>query len=475
MDERLLESVAKDDIDWSMIEEKVHASLPTHEIFSLERVINPLLTGRFEAQKKKEKSGKRVFGFRASCHKEDEGKDYRSQHLETCSEGHKLSDSPNYGRGIYFAKHAIYPTYFMRGYSTSSVKQQRENVNNGNGSGSIEMIVSELLLGNSFDYRDNLSMSRGEGGVDSNFDRHDSIQGTENSFAYYEPPNYLMSSDVAAKLKSELPEFSPPHHGLAAGRGLQNQRFEASYYAKNPFDIENARQYIFIDPNRCKPSFIVNIRPKAKPQTITMDLNEGILSKMINPENAPQALMFENEIICEINSTRIVISGLNTIGATRSRTCRIIPEFLKSLNLRDDNTNTISLVPPGWEETRVEVALGQQTEEADPSDSAEELDRLREEHAQLLKEVAAAHSVAEPEPEPEPSTPHQRNFCCMRPPSRESERRRRPGTRGGGKRRKTKRRKYTKRRKSSRRKYTKRRKYKKRKYKKRKSYRRRRR
>ena len=335
----IYENVVKEDPDWLQIETLVRESLPTHEIYSLERVINPLLTHNFEEKKEElesRQSGQEpniIFGFRSSF-----GRDYKNKNRITCREGHVLSKG-DYGEGIYFAKHAIYPTYLFRNYRQSPMNQN-ETVKgrNADGSGSMEIIVSELLLGNSFDYKDETTNYRS---IDLKFSQgYDSIQGTERSFGISDAFAYPVFNNIMGKDKGGL-------LGWTTDIKSPGPRFEASYYAKNPFDIENGRQYVFDNPDKCNPRFILNIRPMV---TATKNVGGLILSTMGYPSPSQEVLMFENsKIIAEINGKRVVISAVNNIGfSDTSATGKHFLEFESGFNLT--MSNTIGLVSPGWAE-----------------------------------------------------------------------------------------------------------------------------
>ena len=323
------EIVREGEEDWSMIEALVHKSLPTHEIYSLERVVNPFLTYKFQKKKEELETGGQAqeveqFGFRSSF-----SNDYKVTHRNVCSKGHVPGEGV-YGSGIYFAGHAIYPTYLFRNFGQSP-KNQIQTVTDPDAdeSGSMEMIVSELLLGNTFDYGNKINPSPE---YDPHFQDHDSIQGTEESFGFSNAMNYskfkydIMGADTAVSMGwgTRYSDFGGTDASPAG------PRFEASYYAKNPFDIENGRQYVFDNPDKCNPRFIVNIRPKVAETVV----GEGLdFKNMVEPANIPQALMFQNKIIAEINGQRVVISGVNNIGYDWF-----------SLGI----SNTIGLVDLGW-------------------------------------------------------------------------------------------------------------------------------
>jgi hypothetical protein len=324
-----LETVQKWDEEWSEIEFLVHKSLPTHEIYSLERVINPLLTSKFEQKKeeleKKGKSPNIIFGFRSSF-----GKNYEDEHRNVCSEGHVLTRG-DYGLGIYFAEHAIYPTYLFRNNGQSPKNQIQTVIGpDADGSGSMEMIVSELLLGDTFDYGNELS-PHSDSEYDPHFQEYDSIQGTENYFGVSK------TQDIINRGEAQQLGWTKGIDEVA----MDGPRTEALYYAKNPFDIENGRQYVFNDSDKCNPRFIVNIRPKVSKKVSVGKLD---LRNMIKPKFNPQVLMFQNKIIAEINGQRVIISDVNNIGY----------DYLKL----GATNNTIGLVDPGRTTPRSTVGGG---------------------------------------------------------------------------------------------------------------------
>eukprot|EP01047_Picozoa_sp_COSAG01_P009198 COSAG01_NODE_374_length_17957_cov_51.701590_3_plen_474_part_00 len=236
---------------WADIQARVQESLPRHEVTKLEQINNNQLRMDFERQKEiiaaKSTNAARALeedeqanvrlAFHAMAGGPDELKKIYEGGRENGGFDNRLGRTGAYGRGSYFAKHAIYSAYLYP-CPTKAVD------------GSIVLLVAEVILGQSKDLGqlcsrdlqpwDPLGKARIcdlvreppiEGGAKGEV--YDSVQGTEGSFGIHGPP------------------------------GLHHPREDARKYGGNPEgEEEYGRQYIVYDKAKAYPRFLVTIRPK---------------------------------------------------------------------------------------------------------------------------------------------------------------------------------------------------------------------
>jgi hypothetical protein len=236
---------------WARIEARVQESLPTHVVTSLKQIDNNQLMSDFDRQMEivaakptnaarggtVEHRANVRFGFHAMAGKPTELKKIYEGGRADGGFDYRIARGGAYGRGSYFAEHAIYSAYLYPCPTKAT-------------DGSIVLLVAEVILGQSKDLDqlcsrdlqpwDPLGKARIcdlvreppiEGGAAG--DVYDSIQGTEGSFGIHGPP------------------------------GLHHPRQDAKKYGRNPQgEEEYGRQYIVYDKAKAYPRYLVTIRPK---------------------------------------------------------------------------------------------------------------------------------------------------------------------------------------------------------------------
>jgi hypothetical protein len=222
---------------WAEIEARVQESLPRHVVTKLEKIDNNQLLADFDRQMKivaaKPANAARAdtvahranvrFGFHAMAGKPAELKKIYEGGRADGGFDYRLGRQGAYGRGSYFAEHAIYSAYLFPCPAKAA-------------DSSIVLLVADVILGQSKDLGKGMdgTLLREppiEGGVTG--DVYDSVQGTEGSFGIHGPP------------------------------GLHHPRQDARRYGRNPKgEEEYGRQYIVYDKAKAYPRYLVTIRPQ---------------------------------------------------------------------------------------------------------------------------------------------------------------------------------------------------------------------
>ena len=226
--------------NWTRIEQRVQESLPSHVVTALQYIDNSELRADFKRQRlivaKKygfdpqrgignihNKKWQRVLniqlGFHAMSGSPEELKKIYEAGRELGGFDLRLGRQGAYGRGSYFAHHAIYSAYLYPRPTPAA-------------DGSITMLCAEVILGNSKDYGTDCDGELlrapevpGEPGK-----TYDSVQGTESGF------------------------------GIHGNRGSHRDR--AKRYGRNSAGREeDARQYIVFEKAAAYPSYLVTIKP----------------------------------------------------------------------------------------------------------------------------------------------------------------------------------------------------------------------
>ena len=222
---------------WVAIETRVQESLPRHVVTLLKQIDNNELLLDFDRQKEiaaarpvnrarggsvEERANVR-YGFHAMGGEPDELKKIYEGGRADGGFDYRLGRQGAYGRGSYFAKHAIYSAYLYPRPNPAA-------------DGSVVMLVAEVILGQSKDLgrRTDGNLVREPpivGGAAS--DVYDSVQGTEGSFGVHGAP------------------------------GLHHARGDARRYGGNSLgEEEYGRQYIVYDKAKAYPRYLVAIRPQ---------------------------------------------------------------------------------------------------------------------------------------------------------------------------------------------------------------------
>ncbi len=226
---------------WADIEELVQASLPQHVITSLAQIDNNELLADFNRQKElvaaKPRNSARGGSLdqKANVHRAfhgmaggpDELKKIYAAGREEGGFDARLGRKGAYGRGSYFAKHAIYPAYLY------PLPTQAED-------GSITMLVADVILGKSQDLgKDCAPDLVREPPIDgaSVGEVYDSVQGTENGFGIHRAGPQLPAKHAVRP--------DARRHGKIAG-GHE----------------EYGRQYIVFDKAKAYPRYLLTIRPQ---------------------------------------------------------------------------------------------------------------------------------------------------------------------------------------------------------------------
>jgi hypothetical protein len=222
---------------WAKIEARVQESLPTHVVTRLEQIDNNQLLPDFDRQIKivaakpanaarggtVEHRANVRFGFHAMAGKPAELKKIYEGGRADGGFDYRLGRQGAYGRGSYFAEHAIYSAYLF--------PRPDKAVD-----GSIVLLVAEVILGQSKDLGRGMDSTLvREPPIDGGAigDVYDSVQGTEGSFGIHGPP------------------------------GLHHPRQDARKYGRNPQGEEKyGRQYIVYDKAKAYPRYLVTIRPQ---------------------------------------------------------------------------------------------------------------------------------------------------------------------------------------------------------------------
>jgi hypothetical protein len=236
---------------WAEIEARVQESLPRHVVTRLEQIDNNQLLPDFVRQMKivaakpanaarggaVEHRANVRFGFHAMPGKPAELKKIYEGGRADGGFDYRLARGGAYGRGSYFAEHAIYSAYLYPCPTKAT-------------DGSIVLLVAEVILGQSKDLGQLCSRDLQpwdpsgkaricdlvreppiEGGAAG--DVYDSVQGTEGSFGIHGPP------------------------------GLHHPRQDARKYGRNPQgEEEYGRQYIVYDKAKAYPRYLTTIRPQ---------------------------------------------------------------------------------------------------------------------------------------------------------------------------------------------------------------------
>eukprot|EP01043_Picozoa_sp_COSAG02_P057823 COSAG02_NODE_7086_length_3192_cov_1.085354_1_plen_382_part_10 len=172
---------------WAEIEERVQESLPQHVITSLAQIDNNELLADFNRQKElvankprnvdrgdsldKRANVRRAFHGMAGG--PDELKKIYAASREEGGFDSRLGRKGAYGRGSYFAEHAIYPAYLY------PLPTQAED-------GSITMLVADVILGESKDLGKTCEPELvREPPIECAGEVYDSVQGTENGFGIH--------------------------------------------------------------------------------------------------------------------------------------------------------------------------------------------------------------------------------------------------------------------------------------------------
>jgi hypothetical protein len=235
---------------WMMIQDRIQESLPQHVVTRLVEIDNNQLLVDFERQKEivaaKDTNAARGgtvdmanvrVGFHAMAGGPNELKKIYEGGRADGGFDYRLGRGGAYGRGSYFAEHAIYSAYLYPCPTKAA-------------DGSIVLLVAEVILGQSKDLGqlcsrdlqpwDPLGTARIcdlvreppiEGGATGEV--YDSVQGTERSFGIH---------DATAR---------------------SHPRRDARQYGRNPQgEEEYGRQYILYDKARAYPRYLVTIRPQ---------------------------------------------------------------------------------------------------------------------------------------------------------------------------------------------------------------------
>jgi hypothetical protein len=223
---------------WIKIEDRVQQSLPHHVVTALKRIDNNELLADFNLQKEivAAKPANKALGgstehmanvrmaFHAMAGGTDELKKIYEAGREEGGFDPRLSrDKCAYGRGSYFAEHAIYPAYMFPCPTPAA-------------DDSVTLLVADVILGKTKDFgtQTDTTLKREPPIEGAARDVYDSVQGTENSFGIHGPPGLL-------------------HH----------PRLDARRYGKNPLgDEEYGRQYVVYNKAKAYPRYLVTIRPQ---------------------------------------------------------------------------------------------------------------------------------------------------------------------------------------------------------------------
>jgi hypothetical protein len=216
----------RDSEPWTEIEARVQQSLPQHVVTRLQQVHNNQLLMDFNRQKEivaakpANRDGVNVrLAFHAMAGGPDELKQIYEAGREEGGFDFRLGRAGAYGRGSYFAEHAIYSAYMYPRPDKAP-------------DGSITLLVAEVILGQSGDYGSRIdgTLVREppiEGGAAG--DVWDSVQGTENSFGINDHT----------------------HH----------PRPDARRYGKIPGGCEKyGKQYVVYKKEKAYPRYVVTIR-----------------------------------------------------------------------------------------------------------------------------------------------------------------------------------------------------------------------
>ena len=223
---------------WAEIQTRMQESLPQHVVTRLREIDNNQLLMDFDRQKEivaaKPANASRGgtienmanvrFGFHAMAGSPDELKKIYEGGRADGGFDYRLGREGAYGRGSYFAEHAIYSAYLFPRPARAA-------------DGSVVLLVADVILGQSKGLgtrRDHTLVREPpiEGGAAG--DVYDSVQGTEGGFGIHGPIGVL-------------------HH----------PRPDARQYGANPEgEEEYGRQYIVYDKAKAYPRYLVTIRPQ---------------------------------------------------------------------------------------------------------------------------------------------------------------------------------------------------------------------
>ena len=197
-----MKAVTSDAEIWQVIESRVQESLPTHRISHLHEIYNSELLADYDRHKsmvaaKPANQGRSDTDIVDLAFHAMPGPPEALEKIYSagraaggfdCRLG-KGGDKSAYGRGSYFARHALYPCYLCPGTEPDDCNPHIGGGMVPSGDGSVTLIVAEVLLGHSFDLGTRLdaSLSRPpqiDGAPHGQL--YDSVQGTEGSFGIHD-------------------------------------------------------------------------------------------------------------------------------------------------------------------------------------------------------------------------------------------------------------------------------------------------